>query len=367
MEAKAAVINEPRAKFDLENIKLDTELGPNDILVKIVATGLCHTDLIMRDEFFPFPKPAVFGHEGSGVVVKTGNAVTKVAEGDHVVMAPASCGECENCVKGHPSYCLNFMELNFGGHPTDGTCPYHNHEGKEMGAGFFGQSSFANFSLVKENNVVKVDKDIPLELLGPLGCGIQTGSGTVLNFLKAGPGDSILVVGVGAVGLSAIMAAKLAGCTTIIAADIHDNRLELAKELGATHTVNSKNQSLTEFVRSEINPDGVMYGFDTTGRNNVISDAMGAVRTMGHMAIVIVAADKLELDANVIQGGKSISFVNEGDSTPDDYIPRLIRLYKAGLFPFDKLVKYYEFDEFNQAVEDSEKGTTIKAIIKMPH
>ncbi|MBL3657268.1 NAD(P)-dependent alcohol dehydrogenase [Fulvivirga sediminis] len=366
MNTKAAVINETGGKFNIEDIKIDQDLGPNDILVKVVATGICHTDLIMRDDFFPFLKPAVFGHEGSGIVEKIGSAVTKVSTGDHVVMAPASCGECENCVEGHPSYCLNFMELNFGGHQHEGTCPYHNHDGKEMGSGFFGQSSFANYSLVKENNVVKVDKDIPLELLGPLGCGFQTGSGTVLNFLKARPGDSIVVAGVGAVGLSAIMAAKLAGCTTIVAADIHDSRLELAKELGATHTINSKDQKISDYVLSEIAPKGLKYGLDTTGRNNVISDAMSALKIKGHMAIVLVAADKLELDATAIQSGKSISFVNEGDSNPDVYIPNLIKLYKAGLFPFDKLVKYYDFKEFNKAVEDTEKGSTIKAIIKMP-
>ncbi|UII25872.1 NAD(P)-dependent alcohol dehydrogenase [Fulvivirga maritima] len=366
MNVKAAVINETGGRFNIEDIQLDQQLGPNDILVKVVATGICHTDLIMRDDYFPFPKPAVFGHEGSGIVEQVGSAVTKVEAGDHVVMAPASCGKCENCVEGHPAYCLNFMELNFGGHKHDGSCPYHNHEGKEMGSGFFGQSSFANYSLVKENNVVKVDKDVPIELLGPLGCGFQTGSGTVLNFLNARPGDSIVVVGVGAVGLSAIMAAKLAGCTTIVAADIHDSRLELAKELGATHTINSKDQKISDYVLSEIAPKGLDYGLDTTGRNAVISDAMGAVKIKGHMTIVLVAAEKLELDAPVIQTGKSISFVNEGDSNPDVYIPKLIELYKAGLFPFDKLVKYYEFEEFNKAVEDAEKGTTIKAIIKMP-
>lgn len=366
MNIKAAVLNEKGGAFNLEDIQLDQQLGADDILVKVVATGICHTDLIMRDDFFPFPKPAIFGHEGSGIVEKVGSAVKKVQAGDHVVLAPASCGTCENCVDGHPAYCLNFMELNFSGHHHDGACAYHNHDGKEMGAGFFGQSSFANYSVVKENNVVKVDKEVPIALLGPLGCGFQTGSGTVLNFLKARPGDSIVVVGVGAVGLSAIMAAKLAGCTTIVAADIHDSRLELARELGATHTLNSKDKKITDYVLSEIAPKGLDYGLDTTGRNAVISDAMGAVKVKGHMAIVLVAADQLVLDATVIQTGKSISFVNEGDSNPDIYIPKLIKLYKAGLFPIDKLVKYYDFEDFNKAVEDAEKGTTIKAIIKMP-
>lgn len=366
MEVKAAVINQPKSEFSIEDIQINTQLGPDDILVKIVATGLCHTDLIMRDGFAPFPMPAVFGHEGSGIVAKVGSAVTNVEEGDHVVMAPASCGKCDNCVKGHPAYCTEFMGLNFTGYPADDTCPYHNHNGEPMGASFFGQSSFANYSLVKANNVVKVDKDIPIELLGPLGCGIQTGSGTVLNFLKAGAGDSILIVGTGAVGLSGIMAAKAAGCTTIIAADIHDNRLELAKELGATHTINTKYHKMSEVVYSEIEPKGVDFAMDTTARNDVISEAMLCVKIMGHMTIVFVRAEKLEIAAPAIMPGKSISYVVEGDSNYKEYIPRLIKMYKAGQFPFDKLVKYYDLKDFNQAVKDSESGVTIKPIIKMP-
>lgn len=188
-----------------------------------------------------------------------------------------------------------------------------------------------------------------------------------MNFLQAKPGDSIVVVGTGAVGLSAIMAAKLAGCSTIVAVDIKDNRLELAKELGATHTINSKDKDYAEVIRNEIAPEGLMYGLDTTGRVGLMNQTIKALRFKGHLAIVMIAGEKLELDATPFLTGLSVSYVLEGDSRPQEYIPRLIELYKSGLFPFDKLVKFYDFEDFEKAVEDSENGSTIKAIIRMPN
>lgn len=365
MKIKAAVINEPKSEFNLEDVQLDAELRPTDVLVKVVATGICHTDMAIRDQYLPFPLPAILGHEGAGIVEQVGSMVSKVQPGDHVALGPASCGKCEQCISGHPSYCANFMPLNMGGKRADGSCPYHNHEGEDMGGLFFGQSSFATYSLASERNVVKVTKDVPLELLGPLGCGLQTGAGSVLNVLNPNAGDSIVIFGVGSVGLAGLMAAKAVGCTTIVAVDIHDNRLELAKELGATHTLNSKNGKVSEKVLSEIMPEGLHYALDTTGRNDVIAEALTSLRSRGHCVLVIVGGEKLEVP-NMAMMGKTISYGIEGDSIPDIFIPKLIKMYQQGIFPFDKLVKFYDLEDINQAVEDSEKGTTIKAIIKMP-
>jgi aryl-alcohol dehydrogenase len=367
MKIKAAVLSAPKSSFNLETIELDTELRSEEILVKIVATGLCHTDLAIRDSQIPFELPAILGHEGSGIVEKIGSNVTKVKIGDHVILAPASCGKCSYCKSGHQSYCINFMPLNFGGKRTDGSCPYHNHSGKEVSAFFFGQSSFATYSLASENNVVKVQDDVELEILGPLGCGIQTGAGTVLNVLQPSAGESIVVSGVGPVGLAAIMAAKAAGCSTIIAVDVHDNRLELAKELGATHVINSLNVVVSDEINNTIHPGGVHYAVDTTGRNAVITQAVGSLRYMGKCVVLAVApTPNIEIDNAVFTMGRSIQYVVEGDSVPDIFIPQLITLYKKGLFPFDKLIKFYEFDQINQAIEDSEKGITLKAILRMP-
>lgn len=368
MKIQAALLNDYGKPFDLETVELDTTLKNTEVLVKIKATGLCHTDLTVRDKQSPFNVPAILGHEGAGIVEKVGANVTKVKPGDHVVLAPASCGKCNSCKSGHPSYCENFFPLNFGnGHREDGSCPYHNHEGKGVAGYFFGQSSFATYSLADENNVVKVPTDIPIEMLGPLGCGIQTGAGTVLNVIKPDAGQSIVISGVGPVGLSGIMAAKARGCTTIIAVDVHDNRLELAKELGATHTINSLKESVTEAITTRIHPGGVHYALDTTGRNNVISDLVASLNFTGKAVLVGVSPTaNLEIPNSAFTMGRSVQFAIEGDSVPDILIPQLISLYKAGMFPFDKLIKYYDLKDINQAVEDSEKGITLKAILRMP-
>lgn len=367
MKISAAVLPAPKQKFNIASIELDTQLRPEEILVKIVATGLCHTDLAVRDQHIPFEIPAILGHEGAGIIEEVGSSVTKVKKGDHVILAPASCGKCSYCKSGHPSYCENFFPLNFGGHRADGSCPYHDHSGKAVSGFFFGQSSFATYSLAAENNVVKVQDDVPIEILGPLGCGLQTGAGTVLNVLKPAAGESIVVSGVGPVGLAAIMAAKAAGCTTIIAVDVFDNRLELAKSLGATHTINSRNVVPSEEVNTKIYPGGVHYAIDTTGRNDVINQMVGALRYMGKCIVLGVSpTPKMEVDNAFFTMGRSVQYVVEGDSVPDIFIPQLIELYKKGLFPFDKLIKFYPFEEINQAIEDAEKGITLKAVLRMP-
>lgn len=214
---------------------------------------------------------------------------------------------------------------------------------------------------------MKVGKDVPLEILGPLGCGLQTGAGTVLNVLHPNAGESIVIFGIGPVGLAALMAAKASGCTTIIAVDIHNNRLEQALQLGATHTVNSRATDVKQYIREHILPGGVHYAVDTTGRNEVISQAVHSLRPLGKCALIgISGSSKLEIDIFPIMAGQTIVYVVEGDSVPDVFIPQLIELYKKGLFPFDKLITFYTLDAINQAVSDSENGATLKAVIRMP-
>ena len=367
MDITAAVLKEANQPFVVEKVIIDDELRPHEILVKVLATGLCHTDIAVRDQQIPTALPAVLGHEGAGIVERIGAGVTKVNPGDHVVMAPSSCGKCSYCVSGHPSYCIHLTELNIGGRRQDGSCPYHDHSGQDLSGLFFGQSSFGTYSLTSENNVVKVDKDVPLEILGPLGCGFQTGAGTVLNVLRPNAGESIAIFGIGPVGLAALMAAKAAGCTTIIAVDIHDSRLEKALRLGATHTVNSRATNVKQYILEHILPGGVHYAIDTTGRNEVISQAVHALRPLGKCALIgIAGSSKLEIDVFPIMAGQTIVYVIEGDSVPDIFIPQLIALYKRGLFPFDKLITFYTLDEINKAVADSESGLTLKAVIRMP-
>jgi aryl-alcohol dehydrogenase len=364
---QAAVVRQKGGPFLIEAVDI-TPPRHDEVLVRVIATGMCHTDMVARDQIYPVPHPVVLGHEGAGVIEAVGENVTKVQKGDHVVLSFHSCGACRPCQDGHPAYCENFNAYNFAGaRPDDGSHALCGQNGTPLNDRFFGQSSFGAYAIANDRNVVKVRKDVPLELLGPLGCGIQTGAGTVLNALKVGPGASFAAFGAGAVGLSAVMAAVAAGATTIFAIDIVPSRLELARDLGATHTVDSSEDDPVEAVRA-VTGKGVDFAMDSTGVTAVIRNAVLALRPTG--AAAIVGASKpgavLDLDVNdLMQSAKSIRGVVEGDSVPDVFIPKLIDLYLAGRFPFDKLVKFYAFDEINEAAADSEKGGTLKPIIRI--
>lgn len=364
MLAKAAITSGKGEPFQIDTIRID-EPKPGEVLVRIVAAGICHTDLIVRDQYYPVPLPAVLGHEGSGIVESVGDGVTGVQTGDHVVLSFSSCGSCTSCRTGRPYACETFYELNFTGTMSDGTCRLHTQDGKDV-ANFFGQSSFSYYAVVSERNVVSVAKDVPLEILGPLGCGIQTGSGAVLNKLKPVLGSSLVVFGCGSVGLSAVMAAKVANCATIIAVDVQESRLSMARELGATHTINPKNVNSVEEIR-KITGKGANYSIETTSRPEVLRQAVDCLATLGTAVVIGAPAlgTEVTLDVNTILFEKNVTGLLLGSSIPQIFIPQLIQLYKEGKFPFDKLVKFYSLEEINQAAHDSETGVTIKPIVKI--
>ncbi len=367
MKIKAAVLSEPKGSFEIEDVDLDRQLGPRDVLVRVVATGLCHTDLSVRDGHMPSAFPVLLGHEGAGIVEAVGIAVTKVTPGQHVVMAPASCQKCRNCLSGHPSYCNQGLTLNLPGPRSGGTFDHHRADGTPISGGFFGQSSFANYVRASETSLVPVDESVSLELLGPLGCGFQTGAGTVLNVLRPSPGESIAVFGTGPVGMAAIMAAHAAGCETIIAVDINDHRLSIARSVGATHVVNSRQKAPSTAI-GDIKVEGVDYTVDTTGRSDVINEALASLRTKGRCALIAVPSSAtLEVSWPNLMAGRTLEFVPEGDSVPEVLIPQLISLYRRGTFPFDKLIKIYEFDQIDRAIAEFESGLTIKAVLRMSH
>ena len=364
-EIKAAVIRKKGGPFQIETLVLE-EPRSDEVLVRIVATGMCHTDMVARDQLYTVPMPVVLGHEGAGVVEAVGGSVKKLKAGDHVVLTYMWCGHCRPCLKGDFTYCANFYPLNFGGGREDGSTSTHDKQGA-VHDHFFGQSSFGTHALAHERNVVKVPNNAPLELLGPLGCGIQTGAGAVTNALNVRPGSSFATFGGGAVGLSAVMAAGVAGATIIIAADVVPSRLALAKELGATHTVNSKDTDPVEAVR-KITGGGADFTLESSGRPAVLRQAIDALAIKGVCGIVGAPAlgTEASFDVNgVMTTGKRIIGVIEGDSIPDLFIPSLVELYAQGRFPFDKLVKFYSLDQINQAAEDSEKGITIKPIVRL--
>ncbi|UVC12291.1 NAD(P)-dependent alcohol dehydrogenase (plasmid) [Rhizobium sp. TH2] len=365
MQIKAAIARQQGADLSLETIDIE-EPRDNEILVKVVATGVCHTDIVVRDGMLPTPLPVVLGHEGAGVVEKVGRAVSKVKAGDKVVMTFNSCGHCPSCQDHHVSYCHEFFPRNFFAARTDGSSAL-SLGAERIHGNFFGQSSFATHAICHEVNVVKVPDTAPLELLGPLACGIQTGAGAVMNALKVSAGKSFAVFGSGSVGLSAVMAAKVVGATTIIAVDMNDERLAMARELGATHTINPGKVDATAEIMA-ITGYGLNFALDTTGISSVIRGAVMALAPMGTCGILGASAMGTEInldEVHFMSGGRRLMGIVEGESNPDTFIPMLVELYAQGRFPLDKLVKFYDFDEINQAIHDSESGKTIKPIVRI--
>lgn len=359
---RAAVVAEKGAPFDVRDVTL-RDPRPDEVLVKIAAVGVCHTDIIMQEQFYPVTFPAVFGHEGAGVVEAIGENVTKVAVGDHVVLGFASCGACRNCLRGLPSYCLDFYGWNFSGRRLDGSTAITDGP-TEIAAHFFGQSSFASHVISYERNVVKVTKDVPLELLGPLGCGIQTSAGTVLNSLAVPAGSTIAVFGAGGVGLSAMMAARVAGATTIVAVDLSAARLELARELGTTHTVDASSEDVMARL-AEIVPEGLQFTIESTGVPEVLVQAVDSLMVTGVCGTIGASpvGTTAPVDMNNLIFGRTIRGVCEGDSVPEIFIPQLIELYRQGRFPFDRMIKNYSFEEINEACSDAKGGITVKPVL----
>jgi aryl-alcohol dehydrogenase len=364
MKIRAAVAHESQQELSLEDLDL-SEPGSDDILVRIAGCGLCHTDVKALAGGMGVPKPAVLGHEGAGVVERVGERVAGIQPGDHVVLTYDSCGACRACTGGNPAYCaqttaLNFTDGRFGepGTFTKGSERVHGH--------FFGQSSFANYAMAKPRNTVVVRKDAPLEILGVLGCGVQTGAGAVMNALRPEPESSIAIFGVGPVGLSAALGAVIRGCSQIVAVDVLPQRLEMAKKLGATHTVLAGPDTNPASAIRRNFPGGVNYALDTTGRPEAGRHAIAALAPKGTFGFVTIPAGGLQLNMyTVFLQGLSVRGIVQGDSVPHTFIPQLIDLFLAGRFPFDRFLTRYAFSEINQAISDQAAGKAIKPVFSM--
>ncbi|WP_031485579.1 NAD(P)-dependent alcohol dehydrogenase [Streptomyces bicolor] len=361
---RAAVVESGGAPFTLSDVQLD-EPGPHEAVVRMVATGLCHTDLGVASGGLPFPLPGVLGHEGAGVVEAVGPSVTGVAPGDHVVLSFTSCGDCRNCRGGHPAYCATWLPLNLiGGRRADGSSTI-SRDGEPLGGHFFGQSSFAERALVDERSLVKVDPEVPLASIAPLGCGVQTGVGAVWNVLKPVTGSTVVVLGAGAVGLSAVMAAALTPATNIVAVDRVGERLSLATELGATHTVNAAEADLGEALAGITGGQGADGVVETTGNVGVLRQGVDALAARG--TLVVVGAPpfgtEVALDVNGLLGGKQVVGLTLGDAETQTFIPALVRLVKEGRLPLHRLISTYPFADIDQAVRDMGAGKAIKPVL----
>jgi len=352
---QAAVLHKKGGPLKIESLELD---GPRDdeVLVRIVASGICRTDIDFCDDWDEADNAVVLGHEGAGVVERVGRGVKSVNRDDHVVLSYQSCGRCRQCRIGQPAHCQHFYEANFGFQRLDGSNALQR---SGVRGHFFGQSSFATHSLATERNLVKVSKDLPLEVLSPLGCGLQTGAGTVMNSLKVSKGESIAVFGTGAVGLAAVMAARLVGAGPVIGVDIIAKRLHLALELGATHTDDNRRQDVAARI-AHITGSGVDYVVETTGIAKMHQLAVDVLNPHGVVALLTGESGTDSLP----EGRKTLGII-QGDAVPQHFIPKLIKLYRAGQFPFDRLVKFYDFSDINQAIADAKRGDTIKPVLRI--
>jgi aryl-alcohol dehydrogenase len=365
LKIKAAVTESKGGPFLVQELELG-ELRADEVLVEVGAAGICHTDLICRDQWLLVPLPAVLGHEGAGVVKEIGSSVTGVAPGDRVGMSFNSCGGCPSCRRGRSTYCYDFFGRNFASARPDGTSAL-SRGGELVHAHFFGQSSFATHAVANVRNVVKLPEGVDFELAAPFGCGIQTGSGAVLNVMRPPPGSSLAVYGTGAVGLSAIMAGVIAGCTTIVGVDIRPKRLELARELGATHVIDSREADLAEEIRRATG-GGADFAIETTGVPAVLRAAVDSLAPMGECGVIGAPpfGTEVALDVNgVLAFGRVVRGIVEGEAVPELFIPTLLELWRLGRFPVDRMMVSYDFDQINEAVHDAEEGTTIKPVLRM--
>lgn len=360
----AAVVHEVDAPFLLEEVELD-EPRDNEVLVRMVATGLCHTDLSARAGIIPFPLPGVVGHEGAGIVERVGRAVQRVVPNDHVLATFSSCGRCPECAAGHPAVCGSFHPLNL----SAGTRPDGSHtiaqNGKSLSGHFFGQSSLARHALIDERSLVKVPDDARLDVLAPLGCGIQTGAGAVLNVLRPEPGSTLVVFGTGAVGCAAIMAAALSGAAKIVAVDLVAARLELARELGATDTIDASSIDAAAAIMELSSGRGADYTIEATGNTTVLSRAVQVLAPRGTCAILGTFGPQatVSLSPGFLLDGRRVIGISEGDSEPQRLIPALARLHSLGKLPIERLIRHYPFEQIEQAAADARDGKTIKPVL----
>ncbi len=352
---KAAVLRKKGGPYEIEPVELE-DPRDNEVLVQNVASGICHTDISIGESRDAAAEPVVLGHEGAGIVMEVGKKVKSVRPGDHVLLSYQYCGDCLECRSGRPWECRHFFKLNFGFRRLDGTNAM---QSSGVYGHFFGQSSFSTHSLVAETNITRVSPDLDLETLSPLGCGFMTGSGSVMNLMKVPPGASMAVFGTGAVGMAAIMAARIIGARPVIGVDIHPARLELAKVLGATHVINSRQED-TASVISSITGSGVDFILETTGNSKIYQIAVDVLNPRG--AIANTAGS---LEQKKLPGEKKSLRVTMGSAFPQKFLPELISFYQAGEFPIDRLEKFYNFNEINQAMADSKSGATIKPVLRI--
>ncbi len=364
MRTTAAVTERRGSAFSVQDVNID-DPRPGEVRVALAACGVCHTDAVARDGDLPFPVPGVLGHEGVGHVEAVGDGVASVAVGEPVLLGWPWCGQCRNCLAGHPRYCLQLGPLLVGGGREDGTTALSRLDGSPLHSHFFGQSSFAGHAIVAERAVVPVQTATPLAAVGVLGCGIATGAGAVLNAVRLEPGSSVVVFGAGAVGLAAIMAARLTASTTIIAVEPNPGRRALATKYGATEVIDPRETQDVVGAVHEICGGTADAAFDCTGIGPVIRQAIDSVGMLGTAVLIGAAPAGAEFSADHLTTlwGKRIIGTLGGESRR--FVPALLKLHDQGRFPFTDLIEYFPLDQVNEAIAASHQGDVVKPVLRV--
>ena len=356
---KAAVLYEPKTPLKIEELELD-EPGTGEVLVKMMASGVCHSDWhVAKGEWSHVPLPSVLGHEGAGVVEAVGASVTNVKPGDHVILSwKAGCGLCEMCQKGWTSVCVRALVPSSRPHVT-GT----DTQIEQMA----GLGTFGSYTVVPEVAAVPIDKDIPFPQASLVGCGVTTGVGAAINTARVQPGTTVAVFGCGGVGLNCMQGASIAGATTIIAVDLLDNKLELAREFGATHAVNAGSEEPVERIRSITGGPGVHYAFEAIGL--VEAPFVQSIRCTRNRGVTVWVGHApintpVTIDARDLMFEKTVIGSMYGSSRPQIDFPRLLDLYKAGSLKLDELVsRSFPLEEVDSAFDVLRKGEVARSVL----
>ncbi|KAB3520888.1 S-(hydroxymethyl)mycothiol dehydrogenase [Corynebacterium sp. zg254] len=360
---KGVIAREKNAPVETVNVVVPAP-GDNDVIVKIQACGVCHTDLAYRDGGISDNYPFLLGHEAAGIVEEVGEQVTHVEPGDFVVLNwRAVCGECRACKKGEPKYCFN---------THNASKPMTLEDGTELEAAL-GIGSFIEKTLVHEGQCTKVDPEADPAVAGLLGCGVMAGLGAAVNTGEVKRGESIAVIGVGGVGMSAVAGAALAGATPIIAIDISDAKLARAKEeFGATHTINSSglsDEELTQKVQDLTGGFGVDVVVDAVGRPETYKQAFYLRDLAGRVVLVGVPTPEMNLELpllDVFGRGGSLKSSWYGDCLPERDFPMYVDLYRQGRFPLDKFVdERIGLDQVDEAFETMKQGTVLRSVVEL--
>jgi aryl-alcohol dehydrogenase len=364
VRVRAAVSREGRPAPVIEEIELG-EPRADEIRVRIMAAGICHTDLRAHQGLaWNTPRPIVLGHEGAGIVEAVGAGVLHLRPGDHVVLSGTSCGVCPSCRANLPSYCREGIPRSFGGARIDGSSAL-SAAGEPLHGHFFGQSSFATHAIADARGAVKIAADIPFETVAPLGCGVITGAGAVLNSFALKAGQTLAVFGTGSVGLSAIMAARLAGARHIVAIDPLAARRAMALELGATAAIDAASPDVVAAVRAVV-PEGVDFALNTTVLPAVFDASLRVLGMRGSAAFVSAPPQPYPTPLPLLLGGgRGLRGIIGGDAAPQVVIPMLLDFWRQGRFPMDRLITPFEFDRIGEAFAAFHHGEVIKPVLRM--